>query len=386
MPSGGVHPITLTRLSADIRLRTKRPSPLGGRRTFPLSRSNLRASPKQPWPLSRCAMETADDLKRADLNAVLKTALDAVVVMRLDGTVAGWNDVAARIFGWSFEEAQGRRMSEMIIPVQYREAHERGLSKFIATGEGPVLDRHIEITALRRDGLEFPVELSITFTEYFGKPVFLGFLRDISERQEAHRRQELLLAELNHRVKNMLAVVTGIAHQTAKSCSSLQDFAPSFSGRLQALARGHEMLTLNSWEGAGLPELVEALLGPYALPPDMRVTFGGPPVELNAKQVLSLSMILHELITNSTKYGALSSAEGRIAVAWSWSVADRPGMLRVTWQETGLKSVVPPAKAGFGLSMIGLSAKHELGGSSSLEWQDEGLLFTLEFQAGRPSE
>ncbi len=149
-------------------------------------------------------MQTADDLKRADLNAVLKTALDAVVVMRLDGTVAGWNDVAARILGWSFEEAQGRRMSEMIIPVPHREAHERGLSKFIATGEGPVLDRHIEITALRRDGLEFPVELSITFTEHFGKPVFLGFLRDISERQEAHRRQELLLAELNHRVKNML--------------------------------------------------------------------------------------------------------------------------------------------------------------------------------------
>jgi PAS domain S-box-containing protein len=196
-------------------------------------------------------MATNSDLKRADLNAVLKTALDAVVVMRLDGTVAGWNEVAQRIFGWSFEEARGRRMSELIIPPQHREAHERGLTHFIATGEGPVLDRHIEITALRRDGLELPIELSITFTEQFDQPVFLGFLRDISERQDAHRRQELLLAELSHRVKNMLAVVTGIAHQTAKSCSSLQDFAPSFAARLQALARGHEMLTLSAWEGRG---------------------------------------------------------------------------------------------------------------------------------------
>lgn len=329
-------------------------------------------------------MATANDLKHADLNAVLKTALDAVVVMRLDGTIAGWNDVAERIFGWSFEEARGRRMSELIIPIQHREAHERGLTRFLATGEGPVLDRHIEITALRRDGHELPIELSITFTRQFDEPVFLGFLRDISERQEAHRRQELLLAELSHRVKNMLAVVTGIAHQTAKSCSSLQEFAPAFAGRLQALARGHEMLTLNSWEGAGLPELVEALLGPYALPSDMRVTFGGPPVDLDSKQVLSVSMVLHELITNATKYGALSHVDGRIAVSWSWSTTNQPGTLRLTWKETGLGGVVLPMKSGFGLKMIGLSATHELGGSSSMEWQNDGLLFTLEFVAGKP--
>ena len=329
-------------------------------------------------------MATNSDLKRADLNAVLKTALDAVVVMRLDGTVAGWNEVAQRIFGWSFEEARGRRMSELIIPPQHREAHERGLTHFIATGEGPVLDRHIEITALRRDGLELPIELSITFTEQFDQPVFLGFLRDISERQEAHRRQELLLAELSHRVKNMLAVVTGIAHQTAKSCSSLQDFAPSFAARLQALARGHEMLTLSAWEGAGLPELVEALLGPYALPPDMRVTFGGPPVALDAKQVLSLSMVLHELITNATKYGALSASDGRIAVSWDWSTADRPERVRFTWKESGLSGIVPPTRQGFGLKMIGLSAAHELGGESRSDWQDDGLLFELEFDGGKP--
>ena len=260
-------------------------------------------------------MDTRNDLQRADLNAVLKTALDAVVVMRPDGTVAGWNDVAERIFGWSFAEARGRRMSELIIPLEHREAHERGLARFLTTGEGPVIDRHIEITALRRDGVQFPVELSITFTDEFGSPVFLGFLRDISERQEAHRRQELLVAELNHRVKNMLAVVSGIAQQTAKSGSSMSDFAAAFAGRLQALARGHELLTLKGWEGAGLPELVEALLGPYAMPPEMRVTFGGPPVDLDARQVLSLSMILHELITNATKYGALSDDDGRIALA-----------------------------------------------------------------------
>jgi len=327
-------------------------------------------------------MALANDLKHADLNAVLKTALDAVVVMRLDGTIAGWNDVAQHIFGWSFDEASGRRMSEMIIPPQHREAHELGLAHFISTGEGPVLDRHIEITALKRDGREIPIELSITFTKQFDEPIFLGFLRDISERQEAHRRQELLLAELSHRVKNMLAVVTGIAHQTARACSSLEDFTPAFAGRLQALARGHDILTVGDWEGASLPELVEALLGPYALPTDMRATFGGPPVNLDAKQVLSLSMVIHELITNATKYGAFSQPTGHVAVSWDWSTADRPEHLRFTWKETGLTGVKEPSRNGFGLKMISLSATHELGGSSEIEWRDDGLLFTLQFAAG----
>ncbi len=83
----------------------------------------------------------------------------------------------------------GRRMSELIIPTQHREAHEKGLAHFLESGEGPVLDRHFEITALRRDGRELPIELSITFTEEFDQPLFLGFLRDITERQDAHRRQ-----------------------------------------------------------------------------------------------------------------------------------------------------------------------------------------------------
>ena len=87
----------------------------------------------------------AADLENESLGAVLRTALDAVVVMRLDGTIAGWNDVAERTFGWSFDEANGRRMSMMIIPPRFREAHERGLAHYLATGEGPVLDRHIEI-------------------------------------------------------------------------------------------------------------------------------------------------------------------------------------------------------------------------------------------------
>jgi PAS domain S-box-containing protein len=319
------------------------------------------------------------DLNSPSLGAVLRTALDAVVVMRMDGTVAGWNDVAERTFGWTFEEARGRRMSELIIPPQYREPHEAGLAHFHATGEGPVLDTHIEISALRRDGSEIPVELSITLTRQFEEPVFLGFLRDITERHEAQRRQALMLAELNHRVKNMLAVVAGIAHQTARSSPSVEAFSEGFFGRLDAMARAHEMLTVGEGQGADLAELIEALLGPYAKGEDPHVAYGGPPVHIGSRQVLSLSMILHELVTNAAKYGALSQPEGRIALGWSVEETVGGRGVRLEWKESGLAGVLLPQRDGFGLKMIGLSAGHELSGAVDIDWQQDGLLLTLRF-------
>ncbi len=315
-------------------------------------------------------MALLHDLNSQSLGAVLRTALDAVVVMRMDGTIAGWNDVAERTFGWSFAEAQGKRMSEMIIPHRYRHAHEAGLSRYLATGEGPVLDTHFEIEALHRDGRELPVELSITRTEQFEEPVFLGFLRDISDRRDAARRQELMVGELNHRVKNLLGVVAGIAHQTARASRSLDEFGPAFGGRLASLSKAHEILTAAVWEQAPLRALADELLGGYA-----QVTIEGPPVALMPRQLLSVSMILHELLTNALKYGALSDPDGRIALDWRVD----GDALSLRWIERGLSGVAAPAAKGFGTRMIALSVSHELHGRSDTEWRDAGLAFALTF-------
>ena len=320
-------------------------------------------------------MSPFHDLDSASLGAVLKTALDAVVVMRLDGTVVGWNDVAERTFGWSFADACGARMSEMIIPHRYREAHERGLTHYLATGHGPVLDRHLEIEALHRDGHELPVELSITRTEQFGEPVFLGFLRDITERHEAARRQELLIGELNHRVKNLLGVVAGIAHQTARSSQTLADFSPAFNGRLASLGRAHEILTAATWERAPLRALAGELLGAYATGERPQVTIAGEDVLLAPRQLLSVSMILHELTTNAVKYGALSRPDGRIALVW----AIAHGEISIEWVESGLSGVQPPARQGFGSKMIGRTVSHELKGRTSVDWNEAGMTFHLAF-------
>src|SRR5687768_1451800 len=209
-------------------------------------------------------MTGAGAIDLAGINAVLKTALDGVIVMDTSGVVRGWNDRAGRKFGISAAEAVGRRMSELIIPERYREAHEAGLARFLATGEGPVLGTLIEIEALCADGSEKPIELSITYTEHFGEPLFLGFVRDVSARREAERTQALLIDELNHRVKNLLGVVSSIAHLTARNAASPDEFAEAFTGRLAALGRSHELLTAARWERASLGALVASLIEPHA--------------------------------------------------------------------------------------------------------------------------
>jgi len=163
------------------------------------------------------------------IRLILETALDAVVMMNPAGIITGWNAEAERIFGWSHEEAVGRRMSDTIVPLQHREAHERGLQKFLDTGEGPMLNRRIEITALHRTGSEFPVELAISPARVGDTWAFSAFLRDISDRrqaeeareaanrtkneflllQEADKLQKALLNSVSHNLRTPLASVLG---------------------------------------------------------------------------------------------------------------------------------------------------------------------------------
>jgi PAS domain S-box-containing protein len=272
----------------------------------------------------------------AGLLWVLDTALDAVVVMDVSGQIVGWNSHSVECFGWSGDEAIGRRLSDLIIPESLREAHERGLSHYLETGEGPVLNRRIEVTAVHRDGREFPVELSVSASEMFGEPLFIGFLRDITDRREAAERQQRVLQESEHRVKNMLTVVAAIAQQTARASSDLETFSETFSGRLQSLAQAHQLLVGKVWEDVALSALAEQVLGVDVA--EGRARFGGPEILLKPRQVLGLSMVLHELYTNAVKYGACAPT-----AATSRSTGARPA---ARWRSCGPKAALPARRPG----------------------------------------
>ncbi len=309
----------------------------------------------------------------AGLQSVLDTALDPVVVMDLGGNIIGWNDHAAASFGWTAEEAHGQRLSALIVPPAYREAHERGLAHYIATGEGPVLNRRIEVAAQNRAGEEFPIELSVAPSDQFGERLFIGFLRDISERKAQAERQQRILQESEHRVKNMLTVVAAIAQQTARVSPDVNSFTTAFAGRLESLAKAHELLVGQVWHDVSLTALVERVL--RADVSAGRAQFGGPEILLKPGQVLGLSMILHELYTNAVKYGALCNEDGRLALDWTQD--DRT--VELEWRERGVPCTSDVPGSGFGHRMIAMSVKSDLKGTIDRQWQSDGLTAVLRF-------
>ncbi len=309
----------------------------------------------------------------AGLQSVLDTALDAVVVMDSGGRIIGWNDRSTDSFGWTWEEAKGQQLSELIIPPALRAGHDRGVVHYLATGEGPVLDKRIEVTALHRDGREFPVELSVTASDQFGDTLFIGFLRDISERHEMAERQQRILQESEHRVKNMLTVVSAIAQQTARASSDIPSFTEAFSGRLQSLARAHQLLVGQTWNDVAISALAEQVLGGDVA--DGRARFGGPEILLGPRQLMGLSMILHELYTNAVKYGSLCAEGGRVELDWSIE----EDQVRVIWTEHGGTCASELPSSGFGQRMIALTVQSDLKGTIERDWRPEGLCAQIRF-------
>jgi len=206
--------------------------------------------------------------------------------------------------------------------------------------------------------------------------VFVGFLRDISERKRSEEHQKLLLAELNHRGKNMLAVVVGIASQTARNSESVAAFTKSFVPRIQAFGRAHSLLVEGNWRTTPLHKLIAEILSPYSLPGNAQVDVAGPEVDLAPKSALSVSMILHELVTNAAKYGALSVQNGRLAVHWELE-APPSVSVRLHWRESGVGPISPPIEPGFGSTMIDVSARQELGGQVEVVYGPDGIEYDL---------
>jgi PAS domain S-box-containing protein len=199
-------------------------------------------------------------------------------------------------------------------------------------------------------------------------------LTDITARKHAEEQQTILVAELNHRVKNILAIVQSIATQTVRNSGSLPAFQETFGGRLRALSVAHDVLTKTRWGGVELTQLLREILAPYR----DRVALNGPPLLLPSQSAVPLSMALHELMTNAAKYGALS-ATGRVDL--DWNRVEEPGASSVTmkWNEREGPPVKNTVAKGFGTTLIDRVLTYDLEGGSELDFRPEGLQCTLRF-------
>jgi PAS domain S-box-containing protein len=209
-----------------------------------------------------------------------------------------------------------------------------------------------------------------------------GLTLDITDRKVAAARQDLLIAELDHRVKNVLARVAVVAMQTREGSLTMDEYIKAVEGRIQSMAAAHSLLSQTRWTGVGLNDLVRDQLAPYAMAANAKVS--GPNIMLSAAATQAVAMVLHELVTNAAKYGALSTSNGSVSVNWDKS-SDERGATKVTivWREHGGPPVAAPARTSFGSSLIRDLIPHELGGTVDLAFEPDGVSCRIEIPLDR---
>ena len=203
-----------------------------------------------------------------------------------------------------------------------------------------------------------------------------GVTMDITERKEAEERQALLAREVDHRAKNAMAIVQSIVRLT--KATTTHDYIAIIEGRIKALSRAHALLSSSRWQGANLDKLVDEELAPYRTSHADRIDVGGPRVLLEPTMAQTLALSLHELATNAAKYGAFSSAAGKLSVHWEL----RDETLQLHWRETGGPETHKPVKTGFGTQIITGSIERQLGGQAKFEWLPAGLSCVLTIPFG----
>lgn len=237
----------------------------------------------------------------------------------------------------------------------------------------------VEALAQRPDGsgvpfLGYPAPLHNPHGEVVGA---INMMVDISERKVAEDHRQLLLNELNHRVKNTLATVQSIAAQSFRRTAQNEDYQ-WFEGRLIALSKAHDVLSRENWQAAELRELIVQAVAPFQSHGRLRFLLAGPALRLRPKHALALAMALHELCTNAAKYGALSRDGGQVRVHWQLTRAEDGQCLQLRWEESGGPAVVPPGRKGFGSRLLERGLAGELNARVRLAFLKTGVLFDME--------
>ncbi len=296
--------------------------------------------------------------------------MDAIISIDAGQRIVLFNPSAERLFGCPASEALGGSIYRFI-PEPFREAHRDHVRAFGSTG---TTSRQVgafgSLRGLRRDGEEFPIEASISQLNNGGQKLFTVILRDITERKRHEEHTQLLMREVNHRGKNMLAVVQSIARQTA--AAEPEDFITRFGDRIQALSASQDLLVQNEWKGVDIAALVQSQLAHFLDLIGTRITLKGSSVFISASAAQTIGMALHELGTNALK----APANLKAAIAGGEEEA-----FAMSWREEGGPPVSAPAKRGFGSTVIYQIAKESLDAEVDLDFAVSGLSWRLRCQA-----
>nr|WP_271069089.1 HWE histidine kinase domain-containing protein [Caulobacter sp. NIBR1757] len=297
------------------------------------------------------------------LEAVLESISDAFYAVSPEWTYVIFNGAAEQYFGVTRDQVLGKNMWE-VFPQGIGTPFETVCKRAMDGRKGAAFESP---SRWRPDRW---VEIRIT-------PMIDGgigvSLHDITERRKAEQARELLTREVDHRSRNALAVVQAIVRLTEGP--DLETYKEAVFGRVNALARAQGALADRRWEGAPLQELVDEAMTALATPE--RYSLQGPTVRLSPEQTQPVSMLIHELATNASKYGGLSTAAGRVAIAWTLG---EDGAIDLSWRESGGPPVSPPSRPGFGSRLMTQLAR-QMAATLSQAWEPSGLVVTLAIPA-----
>ena len=317
--------------------------------------------------------------QREWLSTTLGSIGDGVIATDPSGSVLLLNKVAEDVTGWSAAEARGRPIWVVFRVVDEETRKPVDDPALRALREREVSRMESGAMLITRDDKELPVEHS-------GAPIIgqdgslagaVLVFRDVTERRRAAQRQTMLVGELNHRVKNALAIVQSLVQASLRQAKdpTTQAMARTLAERLRALHRAHDLLLESQWSGASLKAMVERELEPYKRERGPKIVIKGSDVLLPPQCASILAMTLHELATNAVKYGALSQNTGQLNVAWK---IQRRNRLHLVWEEKGSPSAPKPtARKGFGTQLIDQGIRHNLGGETKTEFRKSGLYVEL---------
>ena len=331
-----------------------------------------------------CRKEAEESIKESERRTreLLEALPAAIYTTDTRGRITFYNQAAADLWGcrpeldtatfcgsWQLFHLNGTPMPHDQCPMA------------LALKEGEPI-RGAEAVAERPDGSRVVFEPYPTpLHDGSGRPIgAVNMLVDISERKATEQQLRLLASEVDHRAKNMLAVIQAVVNLT--QADTIADFRLAVNGRIAALARAHNLLSKSRWGGADLRQIVEEELAPFLNCENVRVTIDGSTLPIAQPLAHCLAMVIHEITTNAVKHGAIRQPSGEIEVKWWGGVGDR---LLFRWTETGCTHVQPPTRQGFGMSIINGAIRQQLAGEVTLEWREDGLCCEIDVPLSQSS-
>ena len=299
------------------------------------------------------------------LASIVDSSADAIVSETLDGVIATWNEGAVRLFGYCADEAIGQSI-DILMPADRQDEKHTDIERI---GRGERVE-HYETIRRRKDGNLVPISLTISpVKNSLGDIVGASKIaRDISDRKHREDHIALLSLEVNHRSRNLLAVVQATVRLAQGD--TVAGVKKAIAGRIHALSVVDNLLAESRWTGADIHKLIGEELSPYREGGDSTVVIEGPNLLLKPRSAQSIAVAIHELATNAAKYGALSTGTGGIRVEWSLAT---DGTLVIVWTEHGGPRVTPPSHQGFGTKVIAQIIRGEVNGSAVFDWREAGL-------------